>query len=402
VEQADHRAHRSTCKPTLRERFSEKLRAALAAPGTDLSSVAVAVADKTRLCGYAEFLPVLLEELLAAGATLERITFYIAYGTHHAQAVEESRQVYGPMFDQARFIHHDCTDSTAMAGLGRTTRGTDVIVRRDFAESTCRITFGAISHHYFAGYGGGRKLVFPGLAARDAVYSNHSLYVDAEAGRPAAACQPGRLTGNPVAEDLREIADLIPTTLAIHGIVAPSGRVRDLLVGTTWDDFEEACRCHALTTEVEIDHDYDIVIASCGGYPKDVNFIQAHKSLHHAAMFAREGGTILLFAECRDGIGSETFMPWFAMGGFPQACKVLAGAYAGNGGTALATMDKAGRFNIQLVTSLPAGTCRRLGITAHPFPGSDRTDLARFIAPEALNDSSIAVLPNASLTVKRR
>ena len=90
---------------------------------------------------------------------------------------------------------------------------------------------GAVSHHYFAGYGGGRKLIFPGCGERDAIYTNHGLYLDGAAGTIAEGCQPGILDGNPLAEDLFEIEEKLPADLAIHGILDSHGRLCDLLLG---------------------------------------------------------------------------------------------------------------------------------------------------------------------------
>ena len=85
---------------------------------------------------------------------------------------------YGKIYYKYTFIHHDCSDTGDMTTLGTTRRGTPVTLRRDVLQSTLLITFGAISHHYFAGFGGGRKLLFPGLAARESIYHNHSLFLN--------------------------------------------------------------------------------------------------------------------------------------------------------------------------------------------------------------------------------
>ncbi|NJK98532.1 MAG: DUF2088 domain-containing protein, partial [Bacteroidales bacterium] len=234
-----------------------------------------------RLCGYPQYLPWLIEVLIQHGALKENLHFYIAYGTHPLQTEEESLKTYGPVFNEYHFVHHNCTDESVFSIKGTTKRGTNVTVRKDILESTLLITFGAISHHYFAGYGGGRKLLFPGLAQRQAIYHNHGLFLDRATRSLATGCQPGKLEGNPLAEDLREIDDLIPEKISIHGIMNESGKVCRLLVGSSYKDFTEACKIHDSYYRYNSDEQYDLVIASSGGYPKDINFIQAHKSVHH-------------------------------------------------------------------------------------------------------------------------
>jgi nickel-dependent lactate racemase len=54
----------------------------------------------------------------------------------------------------------------------------------------------------------------------------------------------------------------------------------------------------------------DLVIASCGGYPKDINLFQSHKTMENAVRITKPGGVVILLAECRDGIGPSSFVNW--------------------------------------------------------------------------------------------
>jgi len=358
----------------------------------ELKDVAVVIADKTRLCAYRDYLPVLVQVLQAAGVAQDQITFYIAYGTHPRQSDAESRAAYGSIYDDCKFIHHDCHAEALFEHLGETTRGTPVRVRRDILAAGFVMTFGAVTHHYFAGYGGGRKLLFPGLGAREAVYVNHGLFLDRNTGRLAAGCEPGRLKGNPLAEDIDEIVARKPADLAIHGILDSHGRVCRLITGTGRESFEQACREQGRNCEIKHDRQYDLVVASCGGYPKDINFIQSHKAVHNAAKFVKDGGRLIVLARCPDGIGSQTFLPWFELGGYAQAFKRLAADYAGNGGTALSLMEKTQRIEINLVTELPDDTVRLMG--AAKLSGADFGKALQGFYGQA------AMIPNASMLVK--
>lgn len=374
--------------------FAADLDAVLADGALMGRRVAVVVADKTRLCGYARYLPVLVDRLVAGGVDPSSVTFYIAYGTHPRQSDAESRSAYGELFDRSRFVHHDCTEDRLFADLGRTLRGTPVRFRRDLLDADMRITVGAICHHYFAGFGGGRKLIFPGLGHRPAIYGNHSLFLDPRTRRLATGCQPGRLDGNPLAEDLAEIETHCPADLAIHGILDSQGALCRLLVGRGTDDFRRACALHGQNCEVAESEPADLVVASCGGYPKDINFIQAHKAVHHAAAFVRDGGRLIVFAQCWDGVGSKTFLPWFEMGSMDAAFDRLLADYAGNGGTALAMMEKCRRIRIQLVTDLPDEVVHTIG--AH------RVEASRVVDTVSRHRGRLIVIPNASLLVRRQ
>jgi nickel-dependent lactate racemase len=354
--------------------------------------VAVVVADKTRLCAYRDYLPVLVRVLLSAGVKRQQMTFYIAYGTHPRQSEAESRAAYGKIYADYRFIHHDCDDRTLFKSLGVTARGTPVQVRRDILDTDFVITFGAVTHHYFAGYGGGRKLLFPGLGARAAIYRNHGLFLDKDAGRLAAGCEPGQLAGNPLAADIGEVVARRPADLAIHGILNSKGQVCRLITGPGSESFRTACQQQGQHCEIQHDRQYDLVVASCGGYPKDINFIQSHKAVHNAAKFVKDDGRLIVLARCPDGIGSDTFLPWFELGGYAQAFERLARDYAGNGGTALSMMEKTARIDISLVTGLSTAEVQLMGASKLSGAAFGRT-LQDFYG-------QVAVIPNASLLVR--
>lgn len=352
-QEPDHRINRDTFRQKLGELLTdEKLE----------GKIAVVVADKTRLCGYREILPWLVDELQERGADSSEITFYIAYGTHPRQSDEECEDAYGEVYSEYRFVHHDCHDGSAFIKLGETSNQTPVLVRRELCEATLVLTIGAVSHHYFAGYGGGRKLIFPGLGERNAVYANHRLFLDTASGCLAKGCQPGNLTANPLAADLWEVHQLLPSYLSIHGILDSRGGLAQLFFGRTYDDFLHVCKKLDECYKVDTQDRFDMVVASTGGFPKDINFIQTHKSVHHAAGLVKDGGTLIVLAECRDSIGSKTFLPYFEMGGWEGAFAQLTAAYAGNGGTALAMMEKTKRIQIKLVTSLDEQVCSKIGV----------------------------------------
>jgi lactate racemase len=375
-----------------REKFYLDFGNMLSSQPGEYTTVGIIVSDKTRLCGYPRFLPWVVDVLHTKGFKKESICFYIAYGTHPKQSEAESVASYGKVYSDYQFVHHNCSDEHIFQPLGKTSRGTQVKVRADILKSSLLITFGAISHHYFAGYGGGRKLLFPGLAERKAIYQNHSLFLDLKNRMLAAGCQPGKLEGNPLAEDLKEIDDLMPSKISIHGILNSRGEVCELLIGKDYDDFIRACHEHDSYFRCENNKLYDMVIASSGGYPKDINFIQAHKSVHHAAAFVKDGGKLIVLSECIDGIASNYFLKYLEAGSFESALAMLEKNYEGNGGTALSMMTKTSRINIYMKTSLDEGICKILNVKK-----ITTEDIQQLLDEEK---GSLAVIGNASMLIK--
>lgn len=321
----------------------------------------IVVSDKTRLCEYPVYLPLLTSVLLDRGIRKEDITFYIAYGTHPQQTEEESLDSYGDTFRQFRFVHHNSRDEERLVTLGTTTRGTEVKILKALLQHDLLIAFGAILHHYFAGFGGGRKLFFPGLAGYDGILKNHSLFLDFEKRALREGCLSGNLDTNPLAIDLEEIHRMLPAHLEIHAILNSRKEVTEIHMGSDYAFFGQVCRRYDHFFRSDEAGQFDMVVASAGGYPKDINFIQAHKSIHNAAAFVRDGGRLIIFAACRDGIGNKAFTGLLRLGGEEGIFEAMEVRYRNNAGTALAMLQKSKRIRIHFVTSLDDETCRLMG-----------------------------------------
>ena len=374
------------------EGFKEILATELAAKQWDFSSIAIIVADKTRLCDYPTYLPVLLQSLQDLGANPKNITLYIAYGMHKPHTTAENLAAYGTSFNKYNWVHHNSQDLNNFIELGISRQGTRVMVRKDIAKATMKITFGAISHHYFAGYGGGRKLLFPGLGEKSAIFNNHRLFLDRKEKKLHQNCQLGRLLDNPLAMDLLEVYNFCPADFEIHGIMDNHGKVCNLLAGAGYPSFLKAAALHSEGTELQSDQSFDLVVASCGGFPKDINLVQSHKAFHNAALWVKDQGHLILVTQCPDGVGSETFLPWFSYKTRQEAFEKLAGGFIGNGGTALCFMEKLDRIKVSLVTELSSDICEKVGVTK----------ISEIEAAHLINTAqSSAFIPNASILVKR-
>jgi len=353
--------HREPLVSVNQDTFKVLLNTQLPLSGSGIKNVGIVVADKTRLCQYTTYLPVLTSYLLESGIQSSEITFYIAYGTHAPQSEEECIESYGETYNQYRFVHHNSKAQEGFQDLGTTSRGTSTRIARSVLQHDLLITFGAILHHYFAGYGGGRKLLFPGLAAYDSVLENHRLFLGFNARSLAPGCQSGQLDQNPLAMDLEEISNRLPPRLEIHALLNSQKQVCELHTGKNYHDFRKVCERYDHFFKSADMQEYDLVVASAGGYPRDINFIQAHKSIHNAASFVKNGGKLVIFAECSDGVGNPELMEIFSCGGRDQIFEYLAGAYKNNAGTALSMLEKSERIDIQMVTSLREEDCKLMG-----------------------------------------
>jgi len=368
-------------------RLEERIR-----PG---SSVGIVVSDKTRRCQYELYLPVLTAILTDLGLSPRQIRFYIAYGTHARQTEEESLLTYGETYKHFRFEHHNSRLILKGRVLGITARGTLVRLREDVLEHDVLITFGAILHHYFAGYGGGRKLLFPGLAAYDSILQNHAIFLDFERYRTREGCRSGELDQNHLARDLEEIEALLPPRLEIHALLNSRNEVAEIQLGERYADFRLACQrydeCYASGEKER----FDLVVASAGGYPRDINFIQAHKAIHNAASFVKDEGKLIIFAGCRDGFGNPALKEIFQRGAGQKAFGELKDNYENNAGTVIAMLEKSLRIQVHLFTSLSRTDCMDLGA----YRVHELKEVQEMID---MHKGSLAVLGNADMLYRKK
>ena len=354
----------------------------------------VLVSDKTRRCRTDVFLPRLLDIARRRGIPDHHIRILFASGTHVGQTDAERRELLGPeIFDRHAVFEHDARDERSCVELGVTRFGTPVRVHRLLAEAGQVLATGTIVHHYFAGFGGGAKLFVPGVAAYSTAVANHRRTVT-EDGRFHPRCRDGVVEGNPVLEDILDARRFMPPHWYFAALLDGNGRIADGVCGEMGEAHREGCRRVDQRFRAPIDRRADLTIVSAGGFPKDINFIQAHKALHHAAAATQEGGGIICLAECREGIGNTALMDWFRLDdhAFRLALRTR---YEMNAHTALAMREKARRFRIILVSALSDTVVRDMGM--EPARTLDQAiDMARARFPRG---TDVALLENGSLTV---
>ena len=165
-------------------------------------TVGIIFYDITRPTPDHIMIPVLLEELEAAGVPREQVTLFNATGTHRANTDEELRSMLGDaVVDTCRIVQNDAHDNASHVLMGTTSSGNDVWIHKDFVEADIRILTGFIEPHFFAGFSGGGKAVMPGFALLETVMRNHGAKnID----HPNATW--GITHGNPIWEEIHEAA----------------------------------------------------------------------------------------------------------------------------------------------------------------------------------------------------
>ena len=288
--------------------------------------------DQTRPTPVDQILVPLLAELNRLGIADEEIDLIIGRGTHRHATDEEIRAKVGQeAVDRLRVSVHDA-EADDLVYVGTTSRGTEVRVNRLVAEAALIIGIGTANPHYFAGYGGGAKIMLPGICGRETLKQNHVWIRDPRA-------NAGIMEGNPIWEDMLEAARLARLTFKFDAVLNTGKEIYKLFGGEVEAQQKVAVEALKEVYGVEVPALADVTVTS--GYPLETNLIQSGKAILLADTVTKTGGTIVLVSACSDGAGplmyetlsqrpgSKEVIQWIAEGkanttGGPMASRLRA------------------------------------------------------------------------------
>lgn len=262
------------------------------------AKVGVVFNDITRPTPNRLILPAVFEELAAAGLKPGRITLFNATGTHRADTPAELEGMLGAETARRyRIVQNDARAAGVHVRLGRTPGGNEVWILREFMDCDLKILTGFIEPHFMAGFSGGGKAVMPGLARLDTVMRNHGARnID------DPRCTWGLTEGNPLWEDARAAARLAQPGFLVNVALNRDKAVTAVFAGEWEKAHARGCAWVKERAMVPVAEPFDIVLTSNSGYPLDLNLYQAVKGMSAAALVLKPGGSILIAAECWDGI----------------------------------------------------------------------------------------------------
>ena len=270
--------------------------------------VCLVISDVTRRWQSPEtYIPILVAELESAGIRDEDILIISATGTHRRQTPEEHKgMVTEAVYDRIQVVDHQCTDQENLAYVGTTTRGTPVWLDKRALECDKIILTGGVVYHFMAGFGGGRKSILPGIAGRETIMKNHNLALNPGLGHGSNpnVRSANMNASNPVHEDMMEACSLANPAFLVNVVVNDDQQIIAAFAGNWVTAHQAACDLVDRMYGVPVREKTPQVIASAGGYPKDLNFYQTIKTLCNALEVVADGGTIILVTKSQEGFGS--------------------------------------------------------------------------------------------------
>jgi nickel-dependent lactate racemase len=352
--------------------------------------VAILVNDITRLVHSDVFLPILIDEMNACGIPDRDIFIVFALGLHRTLSAEERCHIVGEGIARRIALYdHDCRARENLVLLGRTSRGNEVWINRRVHEADRVVLTGEIIYHQIAGYSGGRKSLVPGVAGADTINFNHRLILDPN-------CRPGLLEGNPAHEDLLEACQLFDPDFLLNVVLSPSGEWVRVVAGHYDLAHRAGCATVDQLCRIPIGEAYDMVLASAGGFPLDIDLRQAHKGMENAARALRSGGVLIYFAECPDGTGSRLIDEWVQKYSDTQEMERELRSHFVVGAHKAYWLARLGdRVKVLLVSNLPENLVRKCHLHPVSDPNNALADELRRLGA----GPRIAYIPYAGITL---
>ncbi len=359
-------------RTSLDEPIGSKPLGELLSPG---DRITILTADITRKVNYPVWLPHFLDECNRMGVKDSEITLLVGIGIHSPHDDEKNEKVFGPEICQrvgteickrVNIVNHDSQDRPRLIDLGATTRGTPIRLNSIATHADHVIVTGAAGYHCFAGFSGGRKGVLPGISSKETIQNNHRLALKKDGRGREMLADYGRLKTNPVHEDMVEVARKLAPDFLINVVTNSKGEVVRIFSGELVQAHEKACALVEEMYRQDIEQKADLIIASSGGFPHDLSFYQAVKTLESTTRVLRDGGTLIMIAECKEGYGSTEWEE-FLRHQEPDAIEDLIRKDFTVGGFIYYDMKMTlKRIHVVLVSSFPSERVTKMGI--HPAP----------------------------------
>ena len=365
--------------------------ASLESIASNASRIVIVVSDMTRFWMRQDIIvPLIVEYLIKrCGKSYSDLEIVIATGTHIGGTEEELRTlVTSDIFDKVKTVNHDCR-ADDLVYLGTTGYGTEVRINKDAADADLVICLGAATYHVMAGFGGGRKSILPGISGLDTIKHNHAYSLAPDEFITNPAIGNGVLEGNPLNEDMLEAAGMMKNLFMITLVTDTEFRLASIFSGHWKESWLAACDEVRKIYTVPIKEKADVVITSCGGFPKDESLYQGTKAVDNVISALKDGGTLILLLEGRNGGGSPDYFDWIKplVGGTFE--KELRENFTVGGYIFFLNCEQAHRFRILMYSSIPAETVAPMGIKAY-------SDLDKLMSDADLEGKSIYVIPTGS------
>ena len=294
----------------------------------------------------------ILEVLQPRDIKGEDVTVVIGNGLRERSSPDLLSALQGPqLFQDIRIFEHS-RDAGNLRAIGKTSKGTEVEINRAFFEATTRVAVGEVRLDPFTGMRGAHNLILPALSGASSIEKSRRLSFKSDT-------SPEVMAENPVYDDGLEAAKMAEIELSVNLVTDGMGDLLSAHSGELEKSWEGAVAEAGESHRVETEGNADVVVVSAGGSRFDYDLYNSIWALRNAATVARRGATIILMAECSEGLGADGLETLSQVEALPELRRrYMLGAKAVH---LIKTLGK--QKDLVLVSAIPSYLAEPLGLT---------------------------------------
>jgi nickel-dependent lactate racemase len=245
-------------------------------------------------------IPILLREMIGAGIETDQIDVLVSLGAHRPMSREDLEKKIGKdMVNTLKVYNHNPYENLKL--MGKTSLGAPLYLNRFLVESDIKIIVGSVIPHPYAGFGGGAKLVLPGLAGIDTIEQNHKPAYEGKSGNI------GVVEGNARRDEMENAASMVGIDFVVNTVCNSEGKTAGVFAGGLMDSHRAAVKFAQQVYATDVKYNLDVGIFNA--FPKDNGIIQSFNSLNvwstrsKNKQVVKPDGTIIICSSCPDGVG---------------------------------------------------------------------------------------------------
>ena len=224
--------------------------------------VAIIFDDMSRITRVSKIAPIILEELAGAGIPDNKIRFISALGCHGAMGKSDLVRKLGEEVVSRFPVYNHNALNNFCTFVGSTSRGIPIFANQEVMKCDLKIGVGSIQPHPMVGFGGGSKIILPGITSLETNEAFHRIVAKMSQENPGQSIRMGSAPDNPLRSQIEEAGKMIGLNFKIDSIFNMWGDISQFFAGSPQSAFfagAEIARKHYCSSRAL---EKDLVIAN--------------------------------------------------------------------------------------------------------------------------------------------
>ncbi|TFF97604.1 MAG: DUF2088 domain-containing protein [Promethearchaeota archaeon] len=266
------------------------------------TTAAIVVDDISRPTKAEPIVKIILEILNDSGISDENITLIFAIGAHRPMNRIDYIKKLGPEITERLNIenHHPYEN---LVNLGTSSLGTPIFLNKTYYEADVKIALSSVLPHPLAGFGGGAKIILPGISGIETLEANH------QAGVRGIGIGWGIISD--LRRDIEEVCEKAGLDFSINVVPTLRRETAGLFAGHYIDAHRSAVEFATKIYATKVPPNFKADICLLNLYPEDTELSQATKALSivlSTTKLIKRGGAVIFLTASTEGRGYHSLL----------------------------------------------------------------------------------------------